>query len=234
MIKNRTPYLGKILLKFEKYPNYSGRSVLNKVHLNLGFTKLVSRMEPYRGEEGFQIDPKKIELIEMYTEGKIGPHKFGPGNEYELHNAFLTHDDRFIGNIEDAWWYFQNGMTVCDEYPHGVAIVWRTAKSDKTIVSGTDGVAGYYGYTHRGGCLFRIGDRIFEESYEPQPHHYTDEEWFKYVNKRRETQAEYDREGINERVTMKSVMPFNLRGERTIRNWGDALEAAKNLSKHLS
>ena len=48
LIKNTTPYLGKLVLKFEKYPHYSGSKsgVLNKVHLNLGFTKLVSRMIP--------------------------------------------------------------------------------------------------------------------------------------------------------------------------------------------
>ena len=44
MIKNHTPYLGKIYLKFEKDPYYTGNTKLNKVHLNLGFTKLVSRI----------------------------------------------------------------------------------------------------------------------------------------------------------------------------------------------
>ena len=32
-MKNTTPYIGKLKLKFEKYPNYTGRSKLNKVHL---------------------------------------------------------------------------------------------------------------------------------------------------------------------------------------------------------
>jgi hypothetical protein len=45
-IKNQTPYKGKLKLKFEKYPHYSNRkNKLNKVHLNLGFTKLVSRIK---------------------------------------------------------------------------------------------------------------------------------------------------------------------------------------------
>jgi len=34
MIKNTTPYIGKIRLKFEKYPEYTGKDKLNKIHLN--------------------------------------------------------------------------------------------------------------------------------------------------------------------------------------------------------
>ena len=65
-IKNETPYLGKIKLKFEKMPYYtSGRSKLNKVHLNLGFTKLVSRIHSTKTEEGweFMVNPKSVEDI---------------------------------------------------------------------------------------------------------------------------------------------------------------------------
>ena len=54
LIKNRTPYLGKMILKFEKYPHYSSSQdgKLNKVHLNLGFTKLVSRFIPKQVMDG--------------------------------------------------------------------------------------------------------------------------------------------------------------------------------------
>ena len=96
LIKNTTPYLGKLFLKFEKHPYYtSGQDgKLNKVHLNLGFTKLVSRMKPKQVMEGgpSNIDPKKIELIEKYTGGVIGIHKFGNDGEYVLENSFLTED----------------------------------------------------------------------------------------------------------------------------------------------
>ena len=171
LIKNTTPYLGKLVLKFEKYPHYSGSQsgVLNKVHLNLGFTKLVSRMIPRQVMEGgpSNIDPEKIELINEYTGGVIGTHKWGDNDEYVLENSFLTKDGQYIGDIKTAWWYFQNGMTVCEDYPHGVAIVWNTSKFDKTLVSGQDGIEGYYGYTHRGGSTFKIGDRLFDEDYNP-------------------------------------------------------------------
>ena len=240
LIKNTTPYLGKLVLKFEKYPHYSGSQsgVLNKVHLNLGFTKLVSRMIPRQVMEGgpSNIDPEKIELIEKYTGGVIGTHKFGNEGEYTLENSFLTVDGQYIGDIKTAWWYFQNGMTVCEDYPHGVGVVWNTAKSDKTLVSGQDGVKGYYGYTHRGGSIFKIGDRLFEEEYIPVVEDYDKKEFDKYWKKYKKSYKmgdDFDKKYIYG-DGIKAVMPFNLRGKEVIKNWEQAKQAAINMSKYLS
>ena len=240
LIKNTTPYLGKLILKFEKYPHYSGSQsgVLNKVHLNLGFTKLVSRMIPRQVMEGgpSNIDPKKIELIEKYTGGVIGTHKFGNDGEYILGNSFLTEDGLYIGDIKTAWWYFQNGMTVCEDYPHGVAVVWNTSKSDKTLVSGQDGIKGYYGYTHRGGSIFKIGDRLFEEDYIPVVEDYDKKEFDKYWKKYKKSYKmgdDFDKKYIYG-DGIKAVMPFNIRGKEVIKNWEQAKQAAINLSKYLS
>jgi len=50
-------------------------------------------MKPKQVMEGYSnIDPKKIELIEKYTGGVIGTHKFGNNGEYTLENSFLTED----------------------------------------------------------------------------------------------------------------------------------------------
>jgi hypothetical protein len=239
MIKNETPYIGKIKLKFEKFPHYSGSQsgMLNKIHLNLGFTKLVSRIHPRQTMEGgpSNIDPKKIELIEKYTGGVIGTHKWGDNDEYVLENSFLTKDGQYIGDIKTAWWYFQNGMTVCEDYPHGVSIVWNTAKSDKTLVSGQDGIKGYYGYTHRGGSLFKIGDRLFEEDYTPVVGDYDKKEFDKYYKKFKKGLSNADDFGKKWIYDdgIKSVMPFNLRGKEVIKNWEQAKQAATNMSKYL-
>ena len=240
LIKNTTPYLGKLVLKFEKYPHYSGSKsgVLNKVHLNLGFTKLVSRMIPRQVMEGgpSNIDPEKIELINEYTGGVIGTHKWGDNDEYVLENSFLTKDGQYIGDIKNAWWYFQNGMTVCEDYPHGVGVVWNTAKSDKTLVSGQDGVKGYYGYTHRGGATFKIGDRLFEEDYNPVVEDYDKKEFDKYWKKYKKSYKmgdDFDKKYIYG-DGIKAVMPFNIRGKEVIKNWEQAKQAAINMSKYLS
>ena len=238
LIKNTTPYLGKLILKFEKHPYYTSSQdgKLNKVHLNLGFTKLVSRMKPKQVMEGYSnIDPKKIELIEKYTGGIIGTHKWGDNDEYVLENSFLTVDGKYIGDIKTAWWFFQNGMTVCEDYSHGVAIVWNTSKFDKTLESGQNGIKGYYGYTHRGGSIFKIGDRLFEEDYIPVAEDYDEKEfnmyWKKFTNGLSNAD-EFDKKWIyNDGI--KSVVPFNRRGKEVIKNWEQAKQAAINISKYL-
>jgi hypothetical protein len=227
-----------MVLKFERHPYYtSGKDgKLNKVHLNLGFTKLVTRFKPKQVMEGYSnIDPKKIELIEKYTGGVIGTHKWD-NDEFVLEDSFLTKDGKYIGNIDTAWFYFQNGMTVCEEYPNGVAIVWNTAKSDKTLMSGQDGIKGYRGYTHRGGATFKIGDRLFDEEYNPVVEDYDEKEfkkWWKTYTKSYKKGDDFDRKHIyNDGI--KSVIPFNKRGKHTIKNWEDARTAAINMSKYLS
>jgi hypothetical protein len=238
LIKNTTPYLGKLVLKFEKHPYYTSSQdgKLNKVHLNLGFTKLVSRMKPRQVMEGgpSNIDPKKIELINKYTGGVIGTHKWGDDDEYDLENSFMTKDGKYIGNIDTAWWYFQNAMTICEEYPQGVAIVWNTTKC-KTLVSAQT-IKGYRGYTHRGGATFKIGDRLFDEDYMPVVDDYDRKEfegyWKKYVR-------EYSRADRFSKKSIygdgiKSVIPFNRRGKQVIKDWDQAREAAINMSKYLS
>jgi hypothetical protein len=227
IIKNKTPYIGKLKLKFEKYPEYSGRSILNNVHLNLGFTKLVSRMVPRQTLEGgpSNIDPNKIELIEKYTGGVIGRHKFGTDDEYVLENSFLTKDGVYIGDIKRAWWYYNQNMKVCNEYPHGVAEVY----DEQTLI-------GYYGYTHRGGSMFKIGDRFFDESYVPKEDDYEEWEWEGYKQKFIESYKDSDElekdwvfgDGV------AYVIPFKRRGRKDITKLSEAKEAAINMSKYLS
>ena len=140
MIVNRTPYYGRLRFKFEKNPHYTGggSGVLNKVHLNLGFTKLVSRMIPYRNDNGWVVSTDCTKLISKFTGGKVGSHTFHDG-EYTLYNSFLTNDGKYIGDIERGWWYYENNFVVCEDYPHGVAIQLKEnnyfKKNDRTYHS---------------------------------------------------------------------------------------------------
>jgi hypothetical protein len=247
MIKNLTPYKGKIKLKFEKYPEYSGSNsgVLNKVHLNLGFTKLVSRMIPSQTLDGWEIDLDKTYLIENYTEGKIGLYEWwtvkGLDSSYEtnikpenseniifygcLPNSFLTKTGKYIGDIRLGWWYYNNGMKVCEEYPHGVAKKYERGK-----------LIGYYGYTHRGGCLFQIGDRVFDSKYIPVEQDFEEWEWSGWedkFNKSYEEGDELTKKWMNE-TGIAYVMPYNKRSSKIIETLEDALQASINLSKELS
>jgi len=251
MIKNYTPYVGNIKLKFEKYPHYSGggSGVLNKVHLDLGFTKLVSRMIPYNNFDGWVINSRVTKLITNYTGGKIGAHTFGNDSEDVLTNSFLANDGTYIGDIEIGWWYYNNKFYVCKEYPRGVAIKLKTyspvIRLNNYILDDyenfiteqieNDNIEGYYGYTHRGGAVFKIGDRMFDNYYLPVRSDYTQKEWDEYYEKFQKSiknADELDMKYIyNEGI--KSVIPFNKRGKKVIENWKEAREAAIALSKYL-
>jgi len=232
IIKNHTPYVGKIKLRFEKYPEYSGRTILNKVHLNLGFTKLVSRLEPnYLKESGREVDPRKVKLIELCTSGKIASYSLEPWGGMEqddcnLNNSFLSKSGEYIGDIERAWWYYKNHMRVCEAYPHGVA----------ELVGDSDVIEGYYGYTHRGGQTFRIGNRLFEANYEPKESNYEPWEWAGFVQEYNKTILEADDFDIEwiKRAGISYVIPYKMRGKKEIKTMEECLQAAINMSKELS
>jgi hypothetical protein len=245
MIVNKTPYYGRLRFKFEKHPHYTGggSGVLNKVHLNLGFTKLVSRMIPYKNDNGWVVSTDCTKLITKFTGGKVGSHTFHDG-EHTLYNSFLTNDGKYIGNIETGWWYYNNNLVICEDYPHGVAIKLKEnnyfKKYDRIYHSSDlnlDGEAiGYYGYSHRGGALFQIGDRVFDNYYLPTKSDYTQEEWDGYNKKYQVSLSkadEFDKKWIVS-DGIASVIPFNKRGKKVIKTWEDAKEAVISLSKYLS
>jgi hypothetical protein len=230
MIKNTTPYIGKIRLKFEKYPHYTGKDKLNKIHLNLGFTKLVSRITPFQDLNGWLINPECIYFIEKYTNGKIGSHNWGntPKEKKEQHlpNSFLTKDGQYIGDIERGWWYYKNNMKVCDEYPHGVAEVYND----------NGDLIGFHGYTHRGGQTFKMGDRLFDASYKPKEEDYEEWEWIGWEYKYLELYGksdELDKKWMRE-SGISYVIPYKKRGKKIIEDFEECLQASINMSKDLS
>ncbi len=87
-----------------------------------------------------------------------------------------------------------------------------------------------------GGSAFKIGDRLFEEDYDPVVEDYDRKEfekyWEKYV-KQHSKADDVDRKWIYG-DGIKAVMPFNQRGKEVIKNWEQAKQAAINVSKHLS
>ena len=230
MIKNTTPYIGKLRLKFEKYPEYTGKDKLNKIHLDLGFTKLVSRITPYRDTSGWLINPQAKYLIDRHTGGMINNYAFGntiqEKKEQQLPNSFLTKDGDYVGDIERGWWYYKNKMKVCDKYPHGVAEIYDDEEN----------LIGYHGYTHRGGQTFKIGDRLFDANYKPQKEDYEEWEWYGWEYKYLELYGKSD--ALDKKWMRESgisyVIPYKKRGKKIIENMDECLQAAINMSKDLS
>jgi len=245
-IENTTPYKGKIKLKFEKFPEYSGQSVLNKIHFDFGFTKLVSRMYPYKTNEGYtHLDPEKVKLIVENTGGLIGVHEWWEcvskntgrrkktykkpnTNVWEiifhgkLPESFVSEkDNTYIGDVERGWWYYQNNLRVCQEHPYGVALEVDKFKK----------ITGVYGYSHRGGAMFEIGHRVFNGHYDPKKEDYPKWQWLGFVMEMNSGSAEYLLDGEYKQIS--DYIPFNLRGTKVIETWEEAIEAAKNLSEYL-
>jgi hypothetical protein len=181
---------------------------------------------------GKEITEKEIQEIERLTGGKIGTHTFGPNNEHVLENSFLSQSGTYIGSIEEARWYVKNKLMVDEMYPHGVAGVIQ----EDTYGTENPVIEGMFGYTHRGGNMFRIGDRLFDEKYTPKKEDYTEEEWESFE---RDFKTTYDEADELEKNWMDNdgisyVMPFKLRGSKLIETMEEAFLAAKNMSNYLS
>lgn len=193
---------------------------------------------------------EEIAIIEKATGGKIGTHEWWvvkgveenfttnrkPSHEQDiiyhgvLENSFLSQGGEYIGNFEQAKWYQKHRLKVYEPYPHGVAESYNEAGE----------LEGYCGYTHRGANIFRIGDRLFDEMYEPKEEDYTTEQWNSYVCECNEALDKAEKEGdewwAND-IKIDGIarfIPFKMRGSKIIENLDEAALAAKNLSNHLS
>ena len=243
MIKNRTPYLGELFFKFEKHPNYTGRTALNHVHLDLYFTKLVSRIKPNITKDGNEVDPEKIKLIELLTGGIIADYFVDgrPDPDFLLPFSFLSLNGEYLGDVRDAWNYVQNRFIICPTNPKTVAIKVKKGFFDSRdsrfpIRNYSDEfIEGFYGYTHRGGCLFEKGDRLFDPLYYPRMEDYDQKEWKSYRKKLEKTLNKQVKEtGLIAQSSIREIMPFKRRGKVIIETWDQAEQAALNLSKYLS
>ena len=87
----------------------------------------------------------------------------------------------------------------------------------------------WFGFSHRTKVPVRIGDRIFEENFEPTDAYYSKQQWAKF---------EKDRERFSKRwgtnTDIKNVIPYNLRGHIEILIEEEARESARNISHYLS
>jgi hypothetical protein len=139
--------------------------------------------------------------------------------------------DIYLGSIKEGWWYYQNRLVVCEKYPKGVAIKLKKGSYHSFL-----DVEGIYGFSHRGGQLFKIGDRLFDAEYHPHVKDYTPEQWKVWHDKYRRALAKAPtaerRQIANDGV--RAYVPFKERGKKVIQNWDEAIEAAKNLSNYLS
>jgi hypothetical protein len=193
---------------------------------------------------------EEIAILEKATGGKIGTYEWwvvrGTNESFKttqkpshdadiidhstLSNSFMSQGGEYIGGLEKAEWFKKHRLKVYKPYPHGVAEAYNEAGE----------LEGYCGYTHRGANIFRIGDRLFDESYEPKQEDYPLEQWQGWEKEYNEGIAKAEEEGDTwwaddiRRDGVGSYIPFKLRGVKIIETLEEAALAAKNLSNYLS
>lgn len=261
LFKNYTIYQGKPFLRIEKDPYYTrgGRNghILNKVLLNLKFFMIVTRVN-----KGF-LDKEKVSLINNNTGGVIDEYRYrevfengeykrivlNSKNKKEFFSfkredivndftsmSFLSQKGEYLGDAELGWWYYTNNLYVYDKFIKGVAYVLE--RNAYGLMK--ENIKGVYGFSHRGGSVFEIGDRLFESDYIPSKDDYTEKEWLKYSYKLKKLMNKAvknnDKMLIDDiqRDGISYVMPFNRRGRIVISDIKQATMAAINLSEHLS
>lgn len=178
-----------------------------------------------------KIQEPEIQKIEALTGGKIQDYKFedewGDNKEHYLRKSFTSKDGKYIGNYDKALWYIKNNLKVCNDHPNGVAELY---KNNEHI--------GYYGYTHRGGNTFKIGDKLFDEKYKPIKEDYTSEEWNEWETQYNKAISDpnEDEWWINDikRDGISRYIPYSKRGKKIIENLEEAKQAAINISNYLS
>ena len=93
----------------------------------------------------------------------------------------------------------------------------------------------YYGFSHRGGSFFGIGDMLFDENKDSETLYYRNKSFrisfikylIKYIN------DPFDFEDlVNSGI--KSIVPFRCRGRKIIEDMQEAYVAACNFAKYLS
>jgi hypothetical protein len=147
-----------------------------------------------------------------------------------LENSFVSQGGVYIGDLDHARWYVKNKLRVVENYPNIVG----------TLHDSNGSLKAYYGYSHRGGQTFKLGDRLFEEDYIPVKEDYIPEQWQSFIDTYNETLEKYKSEDDEFAVEnlvrdgTRGTVPFTMRGSKVIETWPEALQAAVNLGRYLS
>lgn len=249
LIKNVTPYMGKLKLTITRDPEWiNAYSVLNKIHFDFGFFKVASRMYPNRVDKKWQPREECIAMINRYTGGKVMNYNTGSEDnvimaDMILENSFLGPNGIYMGDLRDGWWFYENNWHVTERKPHGVALVLLESYSDIELENGINAInypedifnfkflkcnyiRGFVGFSHRAACEFTIGDQLFDETWNITPSH---PQYKKYL----EMSLRLTERGDGETYEITESMPYKERGFRTIRTWEDAEQSAINFSNYV-
>lgn len=229
-------FTGKKYLKFEKYPDYvsGGKNPSFKIKtlINFGFTKLVLRIKA----TGYT--KRAIELAGLafpFVDGKLAdsldkPNMLSPADISGFKRLYCyNYDGDLMGAIEDFKNWYRHDIVCFNGCPRGVLYARNLDK--------------YLGFTHRGVASFGIGDKLFDEKWEPSWQDLKIE-WVqdycksvgysKIPNSIEDAKTFVKLYDIRSGESIVSHIPFIFRGSKTINRKDEAIEAARNFSLYLS
>lgn len=216
-LTNETIYHGIPFFVFEKYPYYTGDSVLNKIHFDFGFVKLVSRVknciydteklkqttEYHNGESIIVSIKKEDESFDLYLFSKNFHSSAVDGLPY----LRLSNGD--IVDYESAYYFYKKGYRLISR---------NIAKKDDRME--------YVGFSHRAKMLFTLGDMmLFDETWEVSTDHPRYKEWKTEFEKRK-------KDGTADRI--EDVVPFICRGYKQCDCREDLIKSAENFANYVS
>lgn len=228
IIKNHTPYVGKIKLKVStKIPNYN-EYIFNKIHFSFGTLKLFSIIKPDKDEDGWILKSETKPLIEKYTSCLIGDswekdEKFLKG--YRKTYFLYRKNSGYICDLDTGWWIFKNGYKMHEEYPQFIALKY-TDKEFQSCLLFKDDIKIY----------LNLGDKIFEETYKPSKSFHDKKNWKIWVRKFKKDLERSDpkKRASLKKEGLKKYLPLQQRGRRSIKNEEDCVECAKKIGIYLS
>jgi hypothetical protein len=187
----------------------NGVSTLNKVHLDLGFTKLTSRIkkEIYNEElltaMAFKLGLKLRSRVYDKDDKQFSYETFVP----EKGCPSFVGDDFAVG-VDTAFMCYKNSMKPVQI---GLAEVYANNK-----------LVGYYGFSHRGGQTFKIGDIIYDPEWIMSEFHKDFKKYKKLLSK-----SKYS-------TRIEDVIPYKERGSVVITTLEEAKVAAIEMAEDIS
>lgn len=229
LVKNDTPYEGKLILKFEKNPLYKSikKGFLNKIHFDLFFFKVVTRIIPKIENRLVVLNENSKVLIEKYTSCEL--HRKVELNDEIESGSIITHNlvyDKkyFWGDVDFAWWMFKNQIIVSKERPQFLAFKYENGK----IISG-------YIKLKSGGLFIKIGDKIFENNYNPSAPYHEPKFWKKILKEYYKELRKADKETKGKIIKQgfKKYIPVQQHGRFQIITKEDLILSAERIFNFL-
>lgn len=166
--------------------------------------------------------PEFVHLVEKQLDGEALYSKY---NEKTMAFDIVPWKD----NQDEVYNVYVKGYNVADM---GVKILANklTTTKYKNVLALPDGKT-FYGFSHRGGSLVSVGDKIFDENYV-----FNKEEAKPYLDKAKKAMQEDPSwyKGMTIDEVVMGFVPYRQRGKEIADTVEKALESAKNIGDSLS